>query len=138
MNSPTVLLMLKKQRLFKFYRYVVTFLFAQDQVIIRFRKGFFLYVSTWYVGKMLNYLNSFYPLQNLDIKSLKASLIALTTAPTVPTLASLKMADNYGYVLFTIYDLQKTSRPGHEVQQVNSLIELDQPWRLFMVVFSLE
>lgn len=97
-----------------------------------------MYDSTWYVGKMLNYMNSFYPLQNLDIKSLKASLIALTTAPTVQTLASLKMGDHYGYVLFTIYDLQKTSRPGYEVQQVDSLIELDQPRRLLMVVFSLE
>jgi site-specific recombinase XerD len=92
-------------------------------------KGVFLakkpkpkYSTTWDVGKVLDYLKSLYPLEELDLKNLTlktASLIALTTAQRVQTLVSLKinqMADHGEYVMFMIYELQKTSRPGHEVQ----------------------
>lgn len=59
----------------------------------------------------------------MDIKTLTlktVSLIALTTAQRVQTLVSLKinqMADYGEYVVFTIDELQKTSRPGHDIQQ---------------------
>ena len=49
------------------------------------------------------------------------SLIALTTAQRVQTLISLKinkMSDHGEYVMFTNSDLQKTSRPGHDLQKV--------------------
>lgn len=107
------------------------FSFAEDPMIIRFMRGVFIakrpkpkYTMTWDVGKVLDYLKSLYPLENLDIKTLTlktVSLIALTTAQRVQTLVSLKinqMADHVEYVVFTIDELQKTSRPGHDIQQV--------------------
>lgn len=96
------------------------FSFAEDPMIIRFMRGVFIakrpkpkYTMTWDVGKVLDYLNSLYPLENLDIKTLTlktVSLIALTTAQRVQTLVSLKinqMADHGEYVVFTIDELQK-------------------------------
>lgn len=90
-------------------------------MIIRFMRGVFIakrpkpkYTKTWDVGKVLDYLKSLYPLENLDIKTLTlktVSLIALTTAQRVQTLVSLKinqMADHGEYVVFTIDELQKT------------------------------
>lgn len=107
------------------------FYFNQNPLLIRFMKGVFLknrpkpkYTSTWDVGKVLTYLKSLYPLENLDLKSLTmklASLIALTTAQRVQTLISLNiknMSDHGEYVVFTISDLQKTSRPGHDMKKV--------------------
>lgn len=90
-------------------------------MIIRFMRGVFIakrpkpkYTMIWDVGKVLDYLKSLYPLENLDIKTLTlktVSLIALTTAQRVQTLVSLKfnqMADHGEYVVFTIDELQKT------------------------------
>lgn len=96
------------------------FSFAEDPMIIRFMRGVLIakrpkpkYTMTWDVGKVLDYLKSLYPLENLDIKTLTlktVSLIVLTTTQRVHTLVSLKinhMADHGEYVVFTIAELQK-------------------------------
>lgn len=96
--------------------------------MVRFMRGVFLnsrpkpkYTSTWDVGKVLSYLKSLYPLENLDLKNLTlklASLIALTTAQRVQTLISMNinnMSDHGEYVVFTFSDLQKTSKPAHNI-----------------------
>lgn len=81
------------------------------------------YTSTWDVGKVLSYLKSLYPLENLHLKNLTlklASLITLTTSQRIQTLISMNinnMSDHGEYVMFSISDLQKTSRPGHDIQK---------------------
>lgn len=99
--------------------------------MVRFMRGVYFnnrpkpkYTSTWDVGKVLGYLKYLYPLENVDLKNLTlklASLIALTTAQRVQTLISMNISnisDHGEYVVFTISDLHKTSRPGHDIQQV--------------------
>jgi hypothetical protein len=96
------------------------FSYLQSPIIVRFMKGVFLshrpkpeYTSTWDVG----FLKTLYPLDKLNLKDLTlkmSALIALTTAQRVQTLISLNikhMSDHGEYVVFTISDLQKTSRP---------------------------
>lgn len=72
----------------------------------------------------MSYLKSIYPLENLDLKNLTLKLafqIALTTAQRVQTLITMNInnvSDHSEYVVFTISDLQKTSRPVHDMQKV--------------------
>jgi hypothetical protein len=92
------------------------FSLAQDSTIIRFMKGVFLakkpkpkYSTTWDVGEVLDYLKLLYPLEELNLKSLTLKTALVSSKIN-------QMADHGEYVVFTIYELQKTSRPGHEVQ----------------------
>lgn len=107
------------------------FSYLQSPVITRFMKGVFLsnrpkpkYTLTWDVSRVLNYLKTLYPLEKLNLKDLTlklSALLALTTAQRVQALISLNiknMADFGEYVVFTISDLLKTSRPGHDVQRI--------------------
>lgn len=73
----------------------------------------------------MNYLKTLYSLEKLNLKDLTlklSALLALTTAQRVQALISLNiknMADFGEFVVFTISDLLKTSRPGHDVQRIN-------------------
>lgn len=53
-------------------------------MIIRFMRGVFIaktpkpkYTMTWDVGKVLDYLKSLYPLENLDMKTLTLKTVSL-------------------------------------------------------------
>lgn len=77
------------------------------------------YSFTWDVAKVLNYLGSLHPLQDLSMKLLTlktVALLALATAQRAQTLANLKLnlIQRTGNSLnFRIDSLLKTSRPKH-------------------------
>lgn len=80
--------------------------------------------TTWDVSKVLNYISSLYPLQSLCLKLStfkRITLVALTTAARVQTLAALDlrfMSVYHGKVCFDICTLLKTSRPGRQNPRV--------------------
>lgn len=82
------------------------------------------YIFTWDVGKVLNYLSTLWPLNELSLKELTfklTALIALTTAQRTHTLHSLnlKFLSDFGdYVVFTLDTLSKTTKPGQMLQKV--------------------
>lgn len=100
-------------------------------VISRFMKGIYVdnppkpkYTFTWDVSIVLRFLKTFWPLEELSLKNLTlklVALLALSTAQRVQTLNCLKLSllANFGdYVVFTIDELTKTSKPGKKLQKI--------------------
>lgn len=103
---------------------------CDNPVLSRFMKGIFVakppkpkYTCTWDVSKVLKFLNTLWPLQNLSLKELTlklVALLALSTAQRVQTLGCLKLnllSDFGDYLVFTIDKLTKTSKPGKTLQK---------------------
>ena len=104
---------------------------SDSAVISRFMKGIYTvhppkpkYTFTWDVSTVLKYLTSLMPLESLSLKDVTlklTALLALSTAQRVQTINSFKinlMADFGDYVVFTIDELLKTSKPGKRLQKV--------------------
>ena len=105
--------------------------FENNSYIQRFLKGVFnlrpprpRYLFTWDVGKVLSYLESLYPLQDLDLKMLTlkcVALIALASAQRSQTLASLNLNSVLSTgtsFIFRVTTLLKTTRPKNIGQDV--------------------
>lgn len=104
---------------------------CDNPALSHFMKGIFIakppkpkYTCTSDVSKVLTFLNTLWPLQNLSLKELTlklVALLALSTAQRVQTLGCLKLnllSDFGDYVVFTIDELTKTSKPGKTLQKV--------------------
>lgn len=82
------------------------------------------YTATWNVGQVLDYLCTLWPVHDLSLQYLTfklTALMALSTAQRVQTLHYLKLSllSNFGdYVVFTLDNLTKTSKPGQKLQEV--------------------
>ena len=103
-------------------------LFLSNTIFSRFMKGVFVikpprpkYTCTWDVSIVLNWLEKCFSLQNLPLTMKLVALLALSTAQRVQVLKMLKinMLSVFGdYVIFTIDELTKTSKPGKSLQKV--------------------
>lgn len=106
-------------------------IFSESHFISRFMKGLYeakppkpRYNFTWDVSTVLRYLCTLWPLEGLTLKLLTlrlTALLALSTAQRVQTINcfKLKLMSDFGdYVVFTIDELTKTSRPGRGIQRV--------------------
>ncbi|CAC5383917.1 unnamed protein product [Mytilus coruscus] len=100
-----------------------------SSTIIRFMKGMFRafpptpkYAFTWDVGQLLVFLSNLWPTNDLSLKDLTlklTALLALCTAQRVQTLHFLKLSllSDFGdYIVFTINELLKTSKPGQKLK----------------------
>ncbi|XP_060064749.1 uncharacterized protein LOC132545098 [Ylistrum balloti] len=102
-----------------------------NALISRFMKGVFntnppkpRYSSTWDVAPLQKYLGDMFPLTALEVDSLTRKLvclIALTTAQRAQTLVNLDLEhmQNFGhYIVFTVPELMKTSKPSKPFYKV--------------------
>ncbi|XP_063405979.1 uncharacterized protein LOC134689942 [Mytilus trossulus] len=107
-------------------------------VISRFMKGIYVnnppkpkYTFTWDVSIVLRFLKTFWPLEELSLKNLTlklVALLALSTAQRVQTLNCLKLSlltDFGDYVVFTIDELTKTSKPARWLKEVLKLLGIN-------------
>ena len=98
---------------------------TNSSLIPRFMKGIFnlrpplpKYSFTWDVGKVIKYVSTLFPLEDISLKLLTlkiAALLALTTAQRAQTLVNLntKYMNLYKQsVVFTVNSLQKTDKQG--------------------------
>lgn len=108
--------------------------FVDNAFIARFMKGIFnfrppipKYRSFWDVQKVLNFLATQFPLNELNLEMLTyktTALLALTSAQRSQTLSLMNvdhMNITENFISFSIQDLQKTSKFGNW----NSLIKID-------------
>ena len=105
--------------------------FDKSVIIARFMKGVFnvrlplpRYSVTWDVGKIIQYMSSLFPLDELSLKMLTlklVALLALSTAQRAQTLVNLhlnKMIMKTNQITFYICSLMKTSKVGQTGQTI--------------------
>jgi integrase len=98
---------------------------SEDDRIARFLKGVFRlkpslpkYQNTWDPNKVLDYLSSWYPNEDLPLDKLTkkmVALLALSTAQRLQTLSLIRLSNitvNASNIEILISDLIKTSAPG--------------------------